>query len=252
MENSSKIAALLQSELPDPHQDLFFQPLHTFHEFRNLPVEIRLLIWRRTFPRTRYMRQIPGAKSTHHICTLQYPPAPVSSLVNNESRSETLKEYQILTHSELADARARMERRRLLFEGGVLWNRSTDVLQARWLSIAFCEVHHLMMGDMFVREGKDFLRNLEIIELTVTDWAPDFFSSELCPPLTEQNGIWIEDMTGLSELRLIPKTRRNSPPHQQFNNERAKQCIENLDKSFRSLAAKNPNQTIPRIVIFRR
>ena len=85
---------ILLFELPDPNQHLFIQILLTaFILFPQLPLEIRLMIWRESFPGPRRidikLGQFP--RQTSGLCR------PVISLkINQESRSETLKCYHIV------------------------------------------------------------------------------------------------------------------------------------------------------------
>jgi hypothetical protein len=79
--------------LPDPDQELSIQQLSEFTLFPELPVEIRLMIWRSTFRK--------GV--SHYLYNngdelwLPYPnDSPVSTRINQESRDEALKHYQIL------------------------------------------------------------------------------------------------------------------------------------------------------------
>jgi hypothetical protein len=103
--------------LPDPDQDLFFQTLHEFTLFPQLPPEIRLQIWRDTFRKgvSHYIqRRADGS-------WLQWPPLPpISSAVNQESRQETLRHYQVLEEEEVYG----LERFR------VFWNKKDSIVGA--------------------------------------------------------------------------------------------------------------------------
>jgi hypothetical protein len=197
------------------------------------------------------MWPIAGSKLAQGLCTLGYPVAPVSSFINKESRSETLKHYQALKMSrKLANLPACMENRPSL-NGCVLWNNKRDILRANWLTVSFCEVHSLLSKDFFVFQGANFVNSIEILELTIETWFPDFFSvGNLVSPTEENHNFWMEDMIGLSELRLISKTRKNATTSEQFTYEKAKMCIERLTKLFRDLTDKDSARKVPKIVLY--
>jgi hypothetical protein len=91
VELSNNLSALL-FELPDPDEELFCQSPHTFWLFSKLPLEIRLNIWRQTFPRRTHIM----FTGPYRCLTLRHTPAPpVSSQVNFESRQETLLHYKV-------------------------------------------------------------------------------------------------------------------------------------------------------------
>ncbi|KAF8863003.1 hypothetical protein BDZ45DRAFT_738682 [Acephala macrosclerotiorum] len=96
-----------EDELPDPDQALYIQmgkPLDVFERFSNLPIEIRLRIWRLSFPEGRNMWLDIGHNTErffedwykHHL----QRPFPIALYINQESRSETLRHYVILYQSE--------------------------------------------------------------------------------------------------------------------------------------------------------
>jgi hypothetical protein len=88
-------------ELPDPNEELYYQYPHTFRLFPKLPLEIRVNIWRQTFPRRTHMI-FNGPYKPFPCFRVRYtPPPPVSSRVNFESRQETLRHYKVLQTSTL-------------------------------------------------------------------------------------------------------------------------------------------------------
>jgi hypothetical protein len=87
-------------ELPNTCQELAVQTLYyDFHYFPELPLELRLHVWRCAFPDQRY---IPP------YCGLREPPLspwrsifpPITSRINRESRKETWLHYDMLLPSE--------------------------------------------------------------------------------------------------------------------------------------------------------
>jgi hypothetical protein len=98
VELSNNFSALL-FELPDPDEQLFCQSPHTFWLFSKLPLEIRLNIWRQTFPRRTHMIFNGPYKPWPCLRVRHTPLPPVSSRVNFESRQETLRHYKFFQTS---------------------------------------------------------------------------------------------------------------------------------------------------------
>lgn len=72
-------------------------PLQSFPCFSNLPVELRLKIWRYCQPGPRLVIFSKYARySKHDSKESPAPPAPTILFVNRESREETLKEYCLI------------------------------------------------------------------------------------------------------------------------------------------------------------
>lgn len=66
----------------------------TFKRFKDLPVELRLKIWRKSFPPSRQINIRPFAKVS--VLQLGSPPLPTILYVNSESRTETRRHYTII------------------------------------------------------------------------------------------------------------------------------------------------------------
>ncbi|KAJ5046765.1 uncharacterized protein L3040_003993 [Drepanopeziza brunnea f. sp. 'multigermtubi'] len=84
----------LVGNLPDPGQELFIQldrskSLQELETFPKLPVELRLMIWRLSFPPSRLVRLHPTFNSSQD-------PLPVALRVNQESRREGLRHYYMV------------------------------------------------------------------------------------------------------------------------------------------------------------
>ncbi|KAH6674697.1 hypothetical protein B0J14DRAFT_20040 [Halenospora varia] len=104
--------AMLLLQLADPNQTLTEQnlhPLNGFTLFRKLPLEIRLYIFRLTFPSTRRMdlrdfrldyedgwNNCAGDPSKFNFGKPHRYSIPVALHVSQESRTETLKHYRVL------------------------------------------------------------------------------------------------------------------------------------------------------------
>ncbi|KAH7378068.1 hypothetical protein BKA64DRAFT_648788 [Cadophora sp. MPI-SDFR-AT-0126] len=84
--------SLMISELPDPGQDLSFQPLHAFPFFSRLPLEIRRMIWRRMLPKGRRI-WLSNKLNTKDYRTNTIP---TGLSINRESCLETSRYYQML------------------------------------------------------------------------------------------------------------------------------------------------------------
>ncbi|KAK0101130.1 hypothetical protein ONS95_012889 [Cadophora gregata] len=87
-------------ELPDPNEQLIVQQWSSnkFSFFSKLPLELRIMIWKASLPRGRLVNL--NNEMTQLFCTSHKrgacgTPFPVSLHVNQESRRETLRCYQI-------------------------------------------------------------------------------------------------------------------------------------------------------------
>ncbi|SRR6266536_2701822 len=106
---------LFRFELPDPERILFGQAPYEFTLFPNLPVELRLRIWRFGFPGPR----VVNISYAENVAALSYNDAnnkrgicefPVTLYICSESRKETLKHYFVFhrrpyVHSDYFDLR---------------------------------------------------------------------------------------------------------------------------------------------------
>jgi hypothetical protein len=100
---------LFTLELPDPELELYIQlgkDLDTFTIFPELPLELRLEIWRGAFPNPRFVHFGPSCVYRHCIDHHQLKmkdqrlPLPVTLRTNSESRTETLKCYTVVLRDE--------------------------------------------------------------------------------------------------------------------------------------------------------
>lgn len=118
MSGPEEIALLLLTELPDSNHDLAMQLLDSFPQFRELPTELRLRIFKTMFPKSQHIHfgvlqpqplKIPGktrSKQYSSIAKLysneqyrcheiaQSRALPITLYINHESREETLKTYK--------------------------------------------------------------------------------------------------------------------------------------------------------------
>jgi hypothetical protein len=246
MDDFTDTLHLLQSELPDPFQELFFQAIQTldaFHLFLKLPIEMRLMIWRETFPRTRILWNFHGSDRKLRI---QYPKAPVSFFINRESHLETLKNYRILRFSN---------QNSFVIEGNqssgyVFWNYDRDIVRSNWCSLFLSKFYFMFKRNIFFDQGLIFLRGIQTLELTVDSWNACWFSPE--PHLVDGHTGWLETLVTLSELRLISKTNRLTAPEDAFSEVKAQECIGLLTKYLKDLVAKDPARRVPRVLLYQR
>ena len=97
MEDTINNLAVLRLELPDPNLELSLQAPSTFTCFPQLPIELRLKIWRLTFPKFTYFWEQPVIL---YKWVLRMPQPPIAASINSESRQETLKHYTLLERAE--------------------------------------------------------------------------------------------------------------------------------------------------------
>lgn len=85
--------------------------LKEFHKFPKLPTELRLKIWKATFPRPRVIaldcmdEYSPGNFGLRWHPSSFPPPTPVALQVNSESREEALKSYKLCFESSNSETR---------------------------------------------------------------------------------------------------------------------------------------------------
>ena len=96
---SSISAVVLSPPHDDAEQTSTMTALETFDLFPKLPIELRLKIWKLSFPIGRHIT-FPFLKPANYIL----PPFedrsefPVTLRINHESRTETLKNYSVVFH----------------------------------------------------------------------------------------------------------------------------------------------------------
>jgi len=102
---------LFQRHLPDPNQDLFIEQWRntdSFCGFPNLPTELRLMIWRYTYPVyidghlvniTPIDEIAPWNAHAHDPRRRKEDPFPISLYVNHESRDEALRHFCVVHQS---------------------------------------------------------------------------------------------------------------------------------------------------------
>lgn len=95
MDTLNKSLFLLTYELPDCNQDLYLgQGATEFTWFPQLPIKIRLIIWRAAF---RGPKLVPLISQWYSYSPTYRPPHPSTLYVSRESRLETLKYYLVFS-----------------------------------------------------------------------------------------------------------------------------------------------------------
>jgi hypothetical protein len=85
-----------QEDLPDSHSDLFHHKDLVFTKFPKLPPELRLRIWRDTFPEEIRKFKIDPRVAGGRPGRLLKASNPITLRINDESRAETLRYYKVL------------------------------------------------------------------------------------------------------------------------------------------------------------
>ena len=245
---------LLRNELPDPKQELF-RP--TFHPFPRLPPELRHMIWLSALPGPRGIWTFASAND--HPAQARFPKPPVTSSINQESRIETLKHYQILEEvriikkfdicgSELVSPGSGCN-------GSILWNKDKDFVRGDWDTLWYSTEGMTTFLSRYLLETKiNFFSCITTLELKMQFWDSHFLplSKGKETPVRRRN--WLEDLVMLTEIRLINDTRRAEGGDDwlqaKFSKINVKKCIDKLTAYFNGLAAMHPKRKVPRIVLY--
>jgi hypothetical protein len=223
-------------ELPDANQEMFYQYPSTFHPFPKIPLEIRIMIWRETFPRSRHTWAFRlGNMSCCDI--LQYPLPPITACINQESRSETLRKYQVL-NAGLIPCHSYSNKGLLIRPQTTFWNEDRDFLCIYW-SWLFSSSLIYFWHSHFINDFQSFHNSVRTLELRLYFWVARIDDSE---------DSHLKLFTGLREIRLIdPCTEDDTPNTGKVGGRYVGFC----EKVFQDLARKDPEVSIPNIVIVR-
>jgi len=243
--NLSILSLLL--ELPDADEALVPQTkLTTFTKFYELPLEIRQLIWRHSFPPGRTIRLDTDWYCT---CCLKFqhkPTYPTTLWVNQESRAETLlfyRYYKIDDDDNIEDIDQFYP---------MCFNPLRDKL--------YFTSYHLLFG-YFRVWMKEFVRNQPTAFDKVTELAIDFG--------VEKVG-WCDNYGWTSELKDELREMTNSDPaflgplryfssletlflvvtlEKKMSREDEDECKQEIKEHFERLQADNSNFKVPEIVM---
>jgi hypothetical protein len=172
MDHSGDALYFLQNELPGPNEELY---LLTFRLFPKLPLELRLMIWRKSFPEARRIRMF--ANGSDHPRQFKLPIPPIASRINRESHRETLKYYQIVedvrivSHGPKWPGNGPILPRREKF-GSILWNKNRDIVRGDWDCLwYFTAVSWSAFSSCFPGDKADaFFGNVSTLELNIQFW----------------------------------------------------------------------------------
>ena len=199
----------------DAGSQCMFNPLHAapaklycpaaptlakFTLFSNLPAEIRLKIWRTTFPPPRRVEF--GAIDPDHPLITKPPPPPVTLFVNQENRAETRKHYDVVHYNHKKGTRNDGNEECLKWVTFICPERDTLVIKTAdvffrfdVLSVTTTQLRKQLMGG---------LESIRAVEFTKWNWLQVFHQP--MPGLVELNtNIWwaIKSFRGMRTLDFI-------------------------------------------------
>jgi len=196
---------------PNPPPAFLSPPSKTFTRFPNLPIELRLMIWRHAFPPSRrikiYYFEEMEMGSTVELGIL---PLPFTLHVNSESRRETLKHYCVVFRQDFPHNRTQPQYKEL----PLCFDPAKDYLYLPIWSIGMdSQFEWIQYLDSKIPGGLEMIRFLEIRNASAQDFIPD-----LQPPWDLQFGElkrFVLMFQGLEELRItfLDTMRRVSRHH---------------------------------------
>jgi len=243
MDDLAETLALILNELPDPDQELFFQPLlaTAFHSFPRLPTEVRLLIWRHAFPRARYIICKRLRRDAESYYTFVFPASPITSRINAESRGETLKHYQPLEKSSsyicVSDKHKVVRPVEVL-----LWNKTGDRLRVNTWGLINRHIGLVkFFKTYFLDEGKSFFKSLELLEWHLHHWCQD------CYLMSEKTlrRSWVQYFISASDIRVIYDVSCAPATSEQRRNE----TLKTLREGFQTMVVRDPSRKLPNVVL---
>lgn len=188
----------LAEELPDAKQELFPQPLHLpwrdtlleFHIFPKLPIELRLEIWRATFPRRTIFLNIWTRYESARTMALWIVNISPSLGINSESARETLRHYQVFdlmpecgdsVPTSVLGEKPKMKK-------WILFNRELDTIKIPCQGFLLDVDPNLpeLWEATFAIKYTKFVQAIKYLELYVNCWSgrkSDFI--EACQPLKQ-------------------------------------------------------------------
>ncbi|KUJ18958.1 uncharacterized protein LY89DRAFT_717455 [Mollisia scopiformis] len=196
---SSTDASISVSELPGPAPEQYEQEgqdLVYFHQFAKLPVELRLKIWRETFPPGRHVNletgygvdgafvesvfdlvgrdheafQFPDRFARKYIQLIQRP-MPIALSVNHESRKEALSQYVVLFQSDVPEikaGRAKVQDRPFCFAPA----RDSLIIAPHYLYNSWMN-KWLAYIDQELPGGLASIRSLQVVEQSFAQYVSD-------------------------------------------------------------------------------
>lgn len=242
--------SVVPSRKPPPSRDF-----NQFHLFPQLPLEIRLIIWRETFPRQRQlilMNHIHGTmlRSTHPSgkepsIRYQVVPPPFALQINHESRQEVLAHYHPLSTSCAVNQPPRSQE-------AILFNPKRDSIYLSWDECVknpppAVQCSEIFSPNMFYQNQileKLGSAGLEKVETLVLGQSNESYDSliDLSKPFPR----YLQLFTGLRELRLA-RTRGSRSP---VRFRQLQQYADSILRYFRTEHAINPEVRVPVVTLW--
>jgi hypothetical protein len=170
----------------DPDQKLSVQYTSSFMLFLILPLELRQIIWRKTFPKaTHYWSYYNDSHQWSHLRPL------ISSRINQESRMETLRYYTVLEHRMEYNHDTILRTPKVTF-----WNPAKDTIKTYMHELLgpglqrFFTVH-------FYATWEKFAPSVQSIAFIDRLWFECF------EKLLEKRNNNMDSLTGLLELKIV-------------------------------------------------
>jgi hypothetical protein len=183
--------------LPDPNQELFVQHTSSFTLFLELPLELRQMIWRKTFPRiTHYWSYYHDSHWWSHLTP------PIASCINQESRMETLRQYTILEHRMEYNYDTVLHPPKYTF-----WNPSKDTIKTHMHELLGPGLAHFFTVHFHSTWGA-FAPSVQSIVFIDKLW------SECFERLLEKRQNEMDSLSGLLELNIIDMNNFTTYSHQ--------------------------------------
>ena len=142
------------------------EPLATFTLFPKLPIELRLKIWRASFPRGRevnFAAVRPNASREDEVTSMEDDsPLPATLSVNRESRHETLKHYLVVLRDEYnGDSSAKKQK-------PFVYNPKLDIA---WLAPFTVQEHYPAKWlDYLQSKAPKAFSDTMVLEIRFWDW----------------------------------------------------------------------------------
>jgi hypothetical protein len=231
---------IFQHELPDSGQELQIQHTSTFILFSELPLEIRQKIWRDTFPRVTHCILLYNARSGKSDL-LHQKKTPIASRINQESRTETLRNYHVLEQKfDYPDSLPTLSELHCLF-----WNPTIDILKTEFYGVLGPTLR-TYFNLQFDEDWDGFTLSVLLLKARHIYWYKEYNEC------VEKEECGLNDFKGLLNLDVTyPRNARKtwSPLDSAIWAAGGVKCLQSLNKHFRSSVLRGDRKVIPRVRI---
>jgi hypothetical protein len=227
----------LLKELPDPEQELFCSEPPGFPR---LPIELRLRIWRSTFPRTRCI--LAFTKRVHK--NVRFPEPITAAWINQESRLETLRYYQLMERSNSFEE----NQYQVKVYGPVNFmlsrNNKENVIQIQDEHTPGSRLYGDFLDD-YLGSGDlswPFFSGIATLEVDMYNFFPGFFYPHH----------WMRVLRWLSVIRLVDRTHkhpRSNGPALRESEEEAQDSLTMIKRAYQ-FRRHPPPYTIPEVILY--